>query len=145
MFMGEYQHNIDTKGRLIIPSKFREHMAKGFVVTRGLDGCLFGYPISEWRKLEEKLKKLPLTKRDNRAFMRFFLSGATEIELDKTGRINIPNTLLQYANIEKECVIIGVSNRLEIWDQSTWQAYFEKSQADFNDIAEGLLDEEIDF
>lgn len=145
MFMGEYQHNLDAKGRLIIPSKFREHMTAGFVITRGLDGCLFGYTISEWTKLEEKLKKLALTKRDNRAFTRFFFSGATEIELDKTGRINIPNNLLQYANIIKECVIIGVSNRLEIWDKSTWQAYYEKSQNDFNDIAEGLLDEEIDF
>lgn len=145
MFMGEYRHNLDTKGRLIIPSKFREHMTAGFIITRGLDGCLFGYPISEWQKLEEKLKKLPLTKRDNRAFIRFFLSGATEMEIDKTGRINIPNNLLQYANIEKECVIIGVSNRLEIWNESIWQAYFEKSQADFNEIAEGLLDEEIDF
>lgn len=143
--MGEYQHNIDAKGRIIIPSKFREHLTEGFVVTRGLDGCLFGYPIFEWKKLEEKLKKLPLTKRDNRAFTRFFFSGATEIEVDKTGRINIPNNLLQYAHIEKECVIIGVSNRIEIWDQTMWNTYYEKSEEDFSDLAEGLLDTEIDF
>lgn len=145
MFMGEYQHNIDAKGRLIIPSKFREHILQGFVVTRGMDGCLFGYPLAEWQKLEEKLKKLPLTKRDNRAFTRFFFSGATEIELDKTGRINIPKNLLDYAKIDKECVILGVSNRVEIWDHSTWNAYYEKSEEDFNNIAENLMEQEFDF
>lgn len=145
MFMGEYQHTIDAKGRLIIPSKFREHMMDGFVITRGLDGCLFGYTQLEWRNLEDKLKKLPLTKRDNRAFTRFFFSGATEVELDKMGRVNIPNNLLEFANIEKACVIIGVSNRIEIWAQNIWHTYYEKSEEDFNDIAESLLDQEIDF
>lgn len=145
MFMGEYQHTIDTKGRLIIPSKFREHMSLGFVITRGLDGCLFGYPMAEWKKLEEKLKKLPLTKRDNRAFTRFFFSGAVETELDKTGRINIPNNLLEYAKIDKECVILGVSNRIEIWSQAIWHSYYEKSQEDFNNIAENLMEQEFDF
>ncbi|GEK32651.1 division/cell wall cluster transcriptional repressor MraZ [Kurthia sibirica] len=145
MFMGEYQHNIDTKGRLIIPSKFREHIEEGFVVTRGLDGCLFGYPIAEWRRLEEKLKKLPLTKRDNRAFTRFFFSGATEIEVDKQGRINIPNNLLTYAKIDKECVILGVSNRIEIWNHTDWQQYFGESQESFNDIAENMMNMDFDF
>ncbi|STX08992.1 cell division protein MraZ [Kurthia zopfii] len=145
MFMGEYQHNIDTKGRLIIPAKFREHMMAGFVITRGLDDCLFGYPMAEWEKLEQKLKQLPLTKRDNRAFTRFFFSGATEVDLDKSGRINIPNNLLSFAKIEKECVILGVSNRIEIWDQAKWQSYYEDSTESFADLAENMFDSNIDF
>jgi len=102
MFMGEYQHSVDTKGRLIVPSKFREQLGNTFVITRGLDNCLFGYPMDEWRKLEEKLKELPMTKKDARAFARFFFSGATEVEIDKQGRINIPSTLSTYAKLEKE-------------------------------------------
>lgn len=145
MFMGEYQHTIDMKGRLIIPAKFREHLEQGIILTRGLDGCLFGYPIAEWTKLEEKLKKLPLTKRDNRAFTRFFFSGAMEAEIDKQGRINISNALLSYAKIEKECVILGVSNRIEIWNKSDWQQYFEESEQSFNDIAENMIDMDFDF
>lgn len=140
MFMGEYQHNIDAKGRLIIPAKFREYFLEGFVLTRGLDQCLFGYPIDEWRKLEEKLKKLPVTKKDARAFTRFFFSGATEVEIDKQGRINIPMNLLSYAHVEKECVILGVSNRIEIWAQQSWQNYFTESEVSFNEIAENLID-----
>ncbi len=143
MFMGEYQHNIDSKGRLIIPAKFREHFAEGFVITRGLDQCLFGYPIEEWRKLEEKLKKLPVTKKDARAFTRFFFSGATEVEIDKQGRINIPMNLLSHAHIEKECVILGVSNRIEIWAQQSWQDYFTESEDSFNEIAENMIDFDI--
>ena len=99
--MGEYQHSVDIKGRLIVPAKFRERLSDTFVITRGLDNCLFGYPMDEWRKLEEKLKGLPMTKKDTRAFTRFFFSGATEVELDKQGRINIPTALLSYANIDK--------------------------------------------
>lgn len=97
MFMGEFQHNIDQKGRIIIPSKFREGLGDRFVITRGLDQCLFAYPMEEWKRLEEKLKKLPLTKKDARAFTRFFFSGAVECEFDKQGRINIPQTLRKYA------------------------------------------------
>ncbi|WP_146552781.1 division/cell wall cluster transcriptional repressor MraZ [Rummeliibacillus sp. SL167] len=143
MFMGEYQHNIDAKGRLIIPAKFREHFQEGFVITRGLDQCLFGYPMEEWRKLEEKLKKLPVTKKDARAFTRFFFSGATEVEFDKQGRINIPMGLLSYAQLDKECVILGVSNRIEIWAQQSWQAYFTTSEDSFNEIAENMIDFDI--
>lgn len=139
MFMGEYQHSVDTKGRLIIPSKFREQLNEGFVITRGLDNCLFGYPMDEWRKLEEKLKALPMTKKDTRQFARFFFSGATEVEVDKQGRINIPTTLMQYANLTKECVIIGVSSRIEIWAKEAWDSYFEESESSFNEIAENLI------
>ncbi|CDQ40215.1 MULTISPECIES: division/cell wall cluster transcriptional repressor MraZ [Virgibacillus] len=143
MFMGEYQHNIDTKGRIIVPSKFREELGENFVVTRGLDKCLFAYPMEEWKLLEEKLKKLPLTKKDARAFTRFFFSGAIECEIDKQGRINIPQTLRNYAALEKECVVIGVSNRIEIWSNENWETYFSDSEESFTEIAENLMDFDI--
>ncbi|MDQ0215233.1 MraZ protein [Oikeobacillus pervagus] len=141
--MGEYQHNIDAKGRLIIPAKFRDDLGEAFIITRGLDQCLFGYPLSEWKVLEEKLKKLPLTKKDARSFTRFFFSGATECELDKQGRINIPSTLVNYAQLEKECVILGVSNRIEIWTKPLWEDYFAKSEESFAEIAENMIDFDI--
>ena len=137
--MGEYQHSVDTKGRLIVPAKFRERLSDTFVITRGLDNCLFGYPMDEWRKLEEKLKELPMTKKDTRAFTRFFFSGATEVELDKQGRINIPTALLAYANIKKECVIIGVAVRIEVWAKEAWEGYFQEAEESFNEIAENMI------
>ncbi len=137
--MGEYQHSVDTKGRLIIPAKFREHLADTFVITRGLDNCLFGYPMDEWRKLEEKLKGLSMAKKDTRAFVRFFFSGATEVEIDKQGRINLPGTLLSHAGIMKECVIIGVATRIEIWAKEAWEDYFKESEGSFNEIAENMI------
>ena len=143
MFMGEYQHSIDMKGRLIVPSKFREQLEEGFILTRGLDNCLFGYPLDEWQKLEEKLKALPVTKRDARAFTRFFFSGASEASLDKQGRVNIPANLREFAKIEKDCMIIGVSSRIEIWSAELWEAYYEESEESFNDIAENLIDFEF--
>ncbi|MDE3838419.1 cell division/cell wall cluster transcriptional repressor MraZ [Bacillus methanolicus] len=139
MFMGEYHHNVDNKGRLIVPAKFREHLGEMFILTRGLDQCLFGYPLSEWKLIEEKLKGLPLTKKDARAFTRFFFSGATECELDKQGRINIPSPLIQYAKLEKECVILGVSNRIEIWSKPIWEEYFNDSEESFAEIAENMI------
>ncbi len=139
MFMGEYQHSVDAKGRLIVPAKFREALGETFVVTRGLDNCLFGYPMDEWRKLEEKLKGLPMTKKDTRAFARFFFSGATEVEIDKQGRINIPSTLMQHAHLIKECVVLGVSNRIEIWAKDAWETYFAESEQSFNEIAENMI------
>ncbi|RUL55912.1 division/cell wall cluster transcriptional repressor MraZ [Lysinibacillus antri] len=139
MFMGEFQHSVDAKGRLIIPSKFRDALGHTFVITRGLDNCLFGYPMDEWRKLEEKLKELPMTKKDARAFARFFFSGATEVELDKQGRINIPTPLSTYAKLEKECVVIGVSSKIEIWAKDAWESYFNEAEESFNDIAENLI------
>jgi MraZ protein len=137
--MGEYHHSIDNKGRLIVPSKFRDDLGEMFIITRGLDQCLFGYPVSEWALIEEKLKGLPLTKKDARAFTRFFFSGATESELDKQGRINIPAPLLSYAKLEKECVILGVSNRIEIWSKEIWEDYFTQSEESFAEIAENMI------
>lgn len=143
MFMGEFQHNIDLKGRIIVPSKFREGLGDNFVVTRGLDKCLFAYPMDEWKVLEEKLKKLPLTKKDARAFTRFFFSGAVECEVDKQGRINIPQPLRNYAELDKECVVIGVSNRIEFWAEAKWDDYFQDSEDSFAEISENLMDFDI--
>lgn len=143
MFMGEYQHNLDTKGRIIVPAKFRDGLGESFVITRGLDHCLFAYPLEEWKQLEEKLKKLPLTKKAARSFTRFLLSGASECEIDKQGRINIPQSLRTYAKLTKECIVIGVSNRVEIWDKATWDEYMNESEESFAEIAEDLMD--IDF
>ena len=140
MFMGEFQHSIDAKGRLIVPAKFREKLGDTFVVTRGLDGCLFGYPLDEWNKLEEKLNEMPLAKKDARLFVRFFYSAATECEIDKQGRINIPQTLRAHAQLEKSCVIIGVSNRIEIWDEARWQSFTKEAELSFDDIAESMID-----
>lgn len=143
MFMGEYQHNIDTKGRMIVPAKFREELGERFIVTRGLDTCLFVYPMDEWKILEQKMKSLPLTKKDARAFTRFFFSGAVECEVDKQGRINIPQPLRTYATLDKECVVIGVSNRLELWHADLWNEYITESEQSFAEIAENLLDFDI--
>ncbi|WP_019636242.1 division/cell wall cluster transcriptional repressor MraZ [Paenibacillus fonticola] len=144
MFMGEFQHSIDDKGRIIIPAKFRDLLGASFVVTRGLDQCLFVYPMQEWEVLEQKLKALPLMKSDARAFTRFFFSGATECEWDKQGRVNLPGNLRQYAKLEKDCVVLGVSNRVEIWSRDTWEQYFQQSEDTFNDIAEKLVDFNFD-
>lgn len=141
--MGEFEHNIDDKGRIIVPAKFREGLGSKFVVTRGLDRCLFAYPLDEWKLLEEKLKKLPLTKRDARAFTRFFFSGAIECELDRQGRINIPQNLRKYAELVKECTVIGVSNRIEFWSRDVWEDYFTESEESFAEIAENLMDFDI--
>ncbi|WP_100487589.1 division/cell wall cluster transcriptional repressor MraZ [Sporolactobacillus pectinivorans] len=140
MFMGEFNHSIDIKGRLIIPAKFREELGESFVVTRGLEQCLFVYPMSEWQHIEERLKALPFTRKDARAFTRLFFSGASVCELDKQGRVSIGNGLREYAGIDKDCVVIGVSTRLEIWDSNAWHQYFEESEASFSDISESLLD-----
>ncbi|MWC27451.1 division/cell wall cluster transcriptional repressor MraZ [Paenibacillus sp. MMS18-CY102] len=145
MFMGEHQHSIDDKGRIIIPSKFRESLGDTFIVTRGLDNCLFVYPRSEWSVLEQKLKALPLMKSDARAITRFFFSGATECELDKQGRVNLPKHLCEYAKLDKECVVLGVSSRVEIWSKETWAGYYEQSEEAFNEIAEKLVDFDINF
>jgi len=143
MFMGEFHHNVDDKGRLIVPAKFREDLGEIFIVTRGLDGCLFVYPKNEWEKVVSKLKSLPFTKKDARSFMRFFLSGATECEIDKQGRINITKPLSSYANLIKECVVIGVSERLEIWSKENFNKFMESNEKNLSDIAENLF--EVDF
>lgn len=144
MFMGEFQHSIDDKGRIIIPAKFRDLLGTSFVATRGLDSCLFVYPMEEWGILEQKLKSLSLMKSDARAFSRFFFSGATECVWDKQGRVNLPANLRQYAKLDKDCVILGVSNRVEIWNKELWEQYFEQSEESFNEIAEKLVDFNFD-
>ena len=140
MLIGEYRHNIDDKGRIIIPSKFREEIGMKFVVTRGLDGCLFVYSMDEWNKIVSKLQTLPFTKKDARTFMRFFLSSATVCEFDKQGRINLTNSLILYAGIQKECTIIGVNDRLEIWASEKLDAIMEENELNFSAIAENLFE-----
>ena len=138
MFMGEYSHTIDTKGRLIIPSKFRELLGEEFVLTKGLDGCLSIYPMEEWKAFEEKLKALPLTNKNARDFVRFFLSGAMECEIDKQGRFLISSNLRKVASLEKETVIIGVGTRIEIWDKTKWEQYNSEDNISADDIAENM-------
>ena len=144
MFMGEYHHSIDEKGRLIIPSKFRSELGESFVVTRGLDNCLFVYSLVEWNKIINKLKTLPFTKKDARNFTRFFLSGATVCELDRQGRVNITTSLIEFANLDKECIIVGVNDRLEIWSKSKWDNFFNENSDKLSDIAENLFTSDID-
>jgi len=144
MLIGEYHHNIDEKGRLIIPSKFREEIGNSFVVTRGLDGCLFVYSLIEWEKIVNKLKKLPFTKKDARTFNRFFLSGATVCEFDRQGRINLVNSLIEYADLKKECAIIGVNDRLEIWALDKFNNLMEENFEKLDEVSEHLFDGDLD-
>ena len=139
MFMGEYNHTIDAKGRLIIPSKFRELLGEEFVLTKGLDGCLSIYPMDEWKAFEEKLRALPLTNKNARTFTRFFVAGATNCELDKQGRILLPPVLREYANLTKDVVLVGVLSRVEIWDKDRWQENtYDEDEMD--EIAEHMAD-----
>lgn len=140
MFMGEYLHSVDIKGRISIPSKFRELLGETFIVTRGLDGCLFVYTREEWNNIERKLKELPFTQKDARAFTRFFFSGACECEIDKQGRVVVPQTLRDFASIDKEVIIIGVSTRVEIWSVEKWNTYTNDSSISFEEIAEKMTD-----
>ncbi len=143
MLMGEYEHNLDDKNRLIIPSKFRCALGEKFVITRGLENCLFVYSLTEWDNITKKLKTLPFTKKDSRLFTRFFLSGATVCELDKQGRVNIQANLVKYANLVHDCVIIGVNDRLEIWNKDDWNNFFNESSEQFANIAENLFEGDI--
>ena len=138
MFMGEYHHTIDDKGRLTIPAKIRYELGANFVVTRGLDNCLFIYPSSEWSKVIDKYKELPNTK-DARKFMRFFLSGATVSDFDKQGRVNIAQPLISYASLKKECIIIGVNDHLEVWSKTNWDNFILENEDDLSDIADKLF------
>lgn len=140
MFIGEYQHIIDPKGRVIMPAKFRENLGEKFVVTKGLDHCLFVYPNEEWAIFEEKLRSLPLTSKDARAFIRFFFAGASECELDKQGRILIQSNLRDYAKLEKDLVIIGVSTRVEIWSKAMWDNYNDAANLDHDSIVERMAE-----
>ena len=138
MFMGEYNHTIDAKGRMIVPSKFREQLGNEFVVTKGLDGCLFVYPNEEWHNIEEKFRTVPLTTKDARKFSRFFFAGAATCELDKQGRILIPPVLREFADLQKDVVSVGVLNRIEIWSKDNWLE--SNSYDDMDEIAEHMAD-----
>ncbi len=138
MLIGEYEHSIDVKGRLIMPAKLRDDMGERFIITKGLDGCLFGFSQNEWANFEEKLKTLPLTSKNARDFVRFFLSGATECEIDKQGRFLIVGNLRQYAHMDKEVVIIGVGTRIEIWNREEWRKYNSSENISADSIAENM-------
>ena len=144
MFMGEYHHTIDDKGRIIIPAKFREELGDVFIITRGIENCLFVYSMESWNRITDKLNSLPFTKKDARNFVRFFMSGATNVELDKQGRVNVTAPLVQYANLVKDCVVIGTGDRLEIWSQESWDDFFNSTKDSMSDIAENLFQESVD-
>lgn len=145
LFTGEYQHSLDEKSRLIMPAKFREVLGDVFIITKGLDSCLFVYPQSEWKILEEKLKNLPFTNRDARAFARFFFSGAIECEADKQGRILISSNLREYAKVVKDVVIIGVGTRIEIWAREVWEEYMRETEKSYEELAEKMMDLDLGF
>jgi MraZ protein len=143
MFYGEYNHGIDRKGRLILPARFREICKESgiekFFITRGLDKCLFMFTEEEWRMQEQKFKNLPFTKQESRSFNRLFFSGAISVAPDKQGRFIIPQYLKDYANIKKDAIVIGISNRIEIWDTKSWQTFYETSSSSFEQIAENMI------
>ena len=138
MLIGEYEHSLDAKGRLIMPAKLRECLGEKFIITKGLDGCLFGFSQNEWTNFEEKLKTLPLTNKNARDFVRFFLSGAIECEIDKQGRFLIASNLREYGALEKEAVIIGVGTRIEIWNKDKWKTYNSEENISADEIAENM-------
>ena len=140
MLIGEYEHSLDAKGRLIMPAKIREDIGEKFIVTKGLDGCLFAYSKEEWANFENKIRTLPLTSKDARAFVRFFFSGAVECEIDKQGRTLIPPMLREYAELDKDLVIIGVSSRVEIWSQAKWDSYSEAEDLEADVLAEKMAE-----
>jgi MraZ protein len=138
MLLGEYQHNLDTKGRMAIPAKFREKLSAGAIITRGIDNCLFVFGNTEWETLAAKLMALPLAQANSRAFVRLMLAGATDVEIDGQGRILIPDYLRKYAALKKEVVVAGLYNRVEIWDAAAWQSYKTKTESSSEAIAEKL-------
>ncbi len=138
MLIGEYEHSLDSKGRMILPAKIREDLGEKFIITKGLDGCLFGFSESEWNNFEEKLKQLPLTNKNARDFVRFFLSGAVEAETDKQGRFLIPANLREYADLDKEAVVTGVGTRIEIWERDKWKKYNSDENISAEQIADNM-------
>ena len=140
MFLGEHQHALDTKGRITIPVKFRYKLGERFVATKGLDNCIMLYPINEWQELDKKLKDLPYSRPEARAFVRFFYSGASELELDSQGRTVLPINLREYAEVDKDIYIVGLGSRIEIWSLEKWKAYNKKTGDDFEKLAESFID-----
>ena len=139
MFMGEYHHSIDEKGRLVIPTKFREKLGNEFIVARGIEKCLYIYSKDDWNNVVSKLNTLPFTKKDARDFIRSFFSGATDCEFDRQGRTMINSILCKYANLSKDCVIIGANDRIEIWDKDAWEDFLASSEERLSDLAENLF------
>jgi MraZ protein len=140
MLMGEYEHTLDEKGRITIPARLRDEFHGHFVITKGLDGCLFVYPMTEWERMEERLKSLPMTNASARAFARLFLAGAQEVETDKQFRVVIPPRLRQHAGIERDIVLVGVSTRVELWSQERWTQYQTEAQTSYEEVAEKMVD-----
>lgn len=140
MFIGEYSHNLDDKGRLAVPVKFRRELAKGAVVTRGLDNCLFLYTKTEWAKLAEKLAALPISQANSRAFARLMLAGAMDVEIDKQGRMVLPEYLRHFASLKKEVIVAGLYSRLELWDSEAWNKYKTQTESQSSDIAEKMAE-----
>jgi len=138
MFIGQYNHTIDEKGRMNMPAKFRREVASGVVITRGLDRCLFVYPKAEWEEMAQKLAKLPITKKSSRAFARLMLAGAWDSEIDTQGRVMLPDYLRQYASLKKHVIVAGLFNRVEIWDEDAWREYQAQTEAASEEIAEGM-------
>lgn len=138
MFMGEYGHTIDAKGRIIVPVKFRESLGDNFIITKGLDNCLFVYTNEEWQRFEDKLKTLPLTNKNARTFTRFFLAGAADVELDKQGRILIPSVLREFASLQKDVVFVGVGSRIEIWSKESWNDSISNYDDNMDEVAENM-------
>ena len=140
MFIGEYYHNLDAKGRIIIPAKFRDELNGTFILTRGLDGCLTIYSTEKWEKIFEEINKLPETRKATRQYIRMLTANACECTLDNQGRILIPSNLSNSVNITKECVVVGANSHVEIWDKAIWNAYMDDASENFEDIAESLSD-----
>lgn len=138
MFIGEYRHSIDEKGRIAVPTKFRKDLSRGAVITRGLDNCLYVYTLAEWKQLAQKLATLPISKANTRAFARLMLAGAMDVSLDKQGRVVLPEYLREYANLTKKAVMTGLYSHLEIWDQDAWEKYKKATEKDSSSIAEAL-------
>ena len=138
MFIGEYQHNLDTKGRVAVPSKFRQKLSGGAIITRGLDNCLFLFTNKDWEVLAQKIISLPLAQANSRAFSRLMLAGAVDVEVDQQGRVLIPEYLRTYAQLKKQVVITGLYNRIEVWDSEKWKSYKQKTESASDEIAERL-------
>ena len=139
MFMGEYHHTIDEKGRIVLPSKFREALGSKFIIARGIEKCLYVYTMEDWNNLVNKMNTLPFTKKDARTFIRSFFSGATECEFDKLGRTCVSSPLVVYAGLSKECVIAGVNDRIEIWDKDSWNQFLNDNEENLDAVAENLF------
>ncbi len=145
MFIGEYQHNLDSKGRITMPSKFRDGLGKNFYITKGMDGCLFVFPEEQWIEMDKKINNLRLSRKESRGIARLFYAGAIDVSLDKMGRVLLPGNLRQYASLDKEAIVIGVSTRVEIWDKDRWESYNDDEDFNYDILTEKMSDLDIDF